>query len=445
MTGLSAALVGFSLNAVAQEIPADFDLDAANNNFAEFFDDGLYDQAAVAATQALWTARINFGEESIEAALAQVNLANAQQKTGDHAAAIDSYEKSIRRLEAVEGIVSPKLVNPLMGLAASQNAMGAYDRGLITYQRALRLNHVDNGLYNEAQLPIRDGLTETYLALGDKSDADFQQEIQVVIMQQEYGNNTDKVLPAMYKLANWYQRSNQPDKQAYQYQKAVQLIREETFKNNPDQIQALRELSKTYYRMNMPSESMRLLKQSYRLNAEAAEPDPLLAADINVQIGDFYNLFGSPKDASKHYKMAWNTLSGIEGQDSLLEEYFGRPVFLEGPVLPDVYPAKTSMARMYMENPQMFGEGYLMAEYDVDDRGRVENVRIIESDPPSLMDRRMRSSLARQRYRPKIVNGEMASAEGERLTHNFNYELGADKREQKQEKLMRPGQLMLNP
>ena len=43
-----------------------------------------------------------------------------------------------------------------------------------------------------------------------------QQEIQVVILQQEYGNDTEKIIPAMFKLAKWYGRTNQPEKQAYQ-------------------------------------------------------------------------------------------------------------------------------------------------------------------------------------------------------------------------------------
>jgi tetratricopeptide (TPR) repeat protein len=431
----------------AQDAPAEFDLNEANENSADFFTAGRDDQSTVAATRALWTARINYGEESIEAALAQIRLANAQQKSGDHPAAVDSFEQSIRRIEAVDGIVSPKLVTPLMGLAASQNALGAFDRGLISYQRALRLNHVDNGLYNEQQLPIRDQLTETYMALGEQDDAEFQQEIQVVILQQEYGNNPEKVIPAMYKLAGWYGRTNQPQKQAHQYQTAVKMIREQTDKNSPDQIEALRELSKIYFHMNMPAESMRTLKRAYRFNAEASEPDPVLAADIEIQIGDFYNLFGNRNNARRYYKIAWDRLDALGGKEELLDNYFGSPVMLEGPALPDVYPMNSSTAELLVQQPQRFREGYVMAEFNVEADGRVRKIRIIESAPASLIDKRVRIVLARQRYRPRFIAGEALASNGERLRHQFNYELQRNQNDDDKdgERLTRPGLLELTP
>jgi tetratricopeptide (TPR) repeat protein len=430
-----------------QDAPATFDLNEANENSADFFSNGRNDQTTVTATRALWTARVNYGEESIEAALAQIKVANAQQKSADHPAAVDSFEQSIRRIEAVEGIVSPKLVSPLMGLAASLNTLGAFDRGLITYQRALRLNHVDNGLYNEQQLPIRDRLTETYMALGEQDDAEFQQEIQVVILQQEYGNNPDKVIPAMYKLAGWYQRTNQPQKQAYQYQTAVRMIREQADKDSPNQIEALRELSKIYFRMNMPAESMRTLKRAYRLNAEASEPDPVLAADIEIQIGDFYSLFGNRNNARQYYKNAWNRLDALGGKEELLDNYFGRPVMLEGPAFPDVYPMNSSTAEMLVQQPERFREGYVMAEFNVEANGRVRDIRIIESAPAALIDKRVRIVLARQRYRPRFVAGEPIASNGERFRHPFNYAQQHDQNDDDKagERLTRPGLLERTP
>ncbi|MGI9292073.1 MAG: energy transducer TonB [Gammaproteobacteria bacterium] len=411
------------------------------SDFDAFFEDGLYRPTEGNASQELWNARINFGEESVEAALAQINLAKAQQQKADYPAAIDNFEIGIRRIEAAEGIVSPLLVEPLMGLAASNNAMGAYDRGLVNYERALRLNHVDLGLYNDQQLPIRDELTETYLALGAQADAEFQQEIQLVILQQEFGADMDRVIPAFYKLAGWYERTNQPQKQAYQYQQAVRMIREQTDKNSPNQIEALRELSRTYYKMNMPAESMRMLKRAYRINTEAEEPDPLLAADIQVEIGDFYSLFGSRKDSVQHYQTAWNMLTTAEDQEELRDSYFSEPIFLQGPPLPTLYPVSPATRNLFQEQPNLFAEGFAIAEYDVDASGRVRNVRIIESEPAKLIDKKFRLSLTRQRYRPRLVDGAPVRTTGEQVRIAFNYEKQSNKAEKegKPERLKRPG------
>jgi TonB family protein len=426
---------------LADEFADDFALDEAITSFSDFYEDGLYRQAAVAATRALWLARINHGDESIEAALAQINLANAQARSGDHEAAVDSYERSIRRIEAMEGIVSPRLVVPLTGLGVSNNALGFYDRGLAAYHRALRLHHVESGLYNEDQMPIRDGLSETYMALGDLSDAEFQQEVQVTIMQQEYGNNIEKVLPPMFKLADWYKRTNQPAKEAYQYQTVARLVQNHADKNSPDQIEALRKLSDVYRRMNMPNESLRLLKRSVRLNAEAEEPDPLLAADIQVQLGDFYNLFGSRREARRYYLAAWNALDELGEQEVLLEEYFGAPVNLEGPPLPDVYPANSATVQRYLQQPNLFLDGYVTAKFDVNADGRVKDVRIIESEPSSLIDKKVSRALARQHYRPRIVDGKLTITTDEKLRHQFNYEPERDQEDNESDagRLERPG------
>ena len=420
---LLLALFCMPVFGLTQGPPQALDLDTANENDGDFFADDLSQQATIAATRALWSARINFGEESIEAALAQLKLGYAQQKSADHPAAIDSFQQSIRRIEAAEGIVSPRLVKPLMGLATSQNVIGAFDRGLVNYQRALRLNHVEHGLYNEQQLPIRDGLTETYLSLGDQSNAEFEQKIQPMILQQEYGPDPQRLLPAFFKLAGWYERTNQPQKQAYQYQTAVRMIRNEMAdKDSPAQITALLELANVYLRMDMYVESLQLLKRSYRLNAEADQPDPRLAAHIQVKIGDFYTIFGQRNNAREHYMLAWKVLNELGNEETLIAEYFGNPIVLQGPALPDIYPTNASTAKLFVQQPEQFQEGYVMAEYDVDATGRVRNVRIIESAPSALIDKKLRISLSQQLFRPRVINGEMAATNGERLYHLFSYE-----------------------
>jgi tetratricopeptide (TPR) repeat protein len=417
-------------------------LDQAHAHFLELFDAGLYPEAKIAGSQVLEITRWTYGNASLEAALAQINLATVQSRTGEYETAVENYTNSIAIIEKVEGIISPRLINPLMGLASAYNATGAYDLGLLTYERTLRINHVELGLQNEQQMPIRDGLTESFVALGKLKKADFQQKVQVAITRKEYGENSEQILPSIYKLANWYRRTNQPEQEAYQYQTAVRLIRENTDKQSPAQIDALRNLAVVYQRVNMPAESMRLLKRAYRLNAEAAEPDPLLAADIQVQVGDFYNLFGSRRDAQRYYVGAWNTLEQLGDQEVLLEEYFGIPVNLQGADLPDVYPDSSSTITRFRENPNKFMSGYVTAEYDIDASGRVENIRIIESYPADLLDKRVRMTLSRQNYRPRMLDGVPVATQAEQLQHEFNYEIQPDEGDDKGEeggRIERPG------
>jgi TonB family protein len=417
-------------------------LAVAEARFLEYYEDGLYSQATVAANQVLQLAREIYGDDSLETSRALINLATVQSQNGEYPAAIQNLETSIRLIENAEGIISTTLLNPLMGLGAAQNAVGEHGRSLQTYERALRINHVDQGLQNADQMSIRDGLTETYLALDELGDANFQQEIQVSIAIREHADDPVNVIPSMYKLADWYRRSGQHELEVVQYQSAVRVIRSNLGKNSTEEIKALRELSTVYTNMNMPATAIRLLNTAYEINADQDTPDPLLAADIYLQMGDFYNLFGSRKEARQNYISAWETLAKQESEvaGEKLADYFSAPIALEGPPPPETYPPNSRTRRLLLNNPAQFYDGYVTAEFDIDADGRVRNILIIESSPENLLDKRVKSALARFRYRPQMTDGIPVQINGERLRHQFKYmPEQTDIDEDEPERLERPG------
>ncbi|MCP4000954.1 MAG: tetratricopeptide repeat protein [Gammaproteobacteria bacterium] len=423
MSGLLFSAVHAETNDFSETGSLNIDpLNQAQAHFLKLLNDGLYDEAVVAARQTLEISRWTYGNNSLEAALAQINLATSQSYTHDYKTAIDNYQSSIAIIEAIEGIISPRLINPLMGLAAAYNASGLHNLALLAYERSLRVNHVELGLQNEQQMPIRDGLTESYIALGNQRKAGRQQEVQLTIIKNEYGENSERLLPAIYKLAKWYQRTNQPEQEAYQYRSALRLIQNNTNKQSPEQVDVLRNLAALYQRNNMPAETLRLLKRSYRINAEADGPDPLLAADIQVQIGDAYNFFGERRNSQRYYVDAWNTLEQLGDQEALLEEYFAVPVHLGNAQLAEIYPSNLKTMTHYQENPDKFENGYITARFDIDTNGQVKNIRIIESYPSGLLEKHLRMKLSRQKFRPQIMDGIPVETKDEQLQHQFKYE-----------------------
>lgn len=392
----------------------------AQARFLGYFNDGLYQQALTAAEQTVRLATRIYGADSLETALTLINLANAQYRTNDLMAARQNYQASINLIEEHEGIVSPRLINPLMGLGATHNAIGDYDRGLRAYERALRVNHVELGLKNIEQMEIRDGMTESYIGLGDAEDANFQQETQARIIRDEYGDDLEKLLPAVYKLAEWYRRSGQPDKETLLLQNAVRTVKQAVGDDSTMQIKALRDMASAYQRMDMPAECLRALKRALRISKETEPADQLLTADILVEIGDFYNGFGDLRDARKYYLLAWEILE-TEQAIGAQEKYFATPVNIWSVQLPDVYPMNSKTKALYVEDPDRFINGQVLAQYDIDDFGRVDNITIIESDPTGLIDKRVRYLLTRYFYRPRIVAGEPLVTEAIALTHRFSY------------------------
>jgi len=410
-----------AVTAAEAQAELETELAAAQERFLDYFADELYNRARASAEQTLRLARELHGESSMETALALTNLATAQSRLGKQEQALNNYNASIAIIEDLRGRVAPALVNPMLGLAATENALGAYNRGLKTYQRALRINHVNQGLNNLEQMKIRDGLTESYTGLGEIEKASFQQEVQLRIYTEEFPGDVDRLVPALYKLAEWYGRSNQPEEQMYLLQRAVTSIRKDSGKNSVEQIEALRRVAATYQQLNMPNESIRTIKKALRLNDESPDRDPALSADIRIELGDFYNGFGSLRDARRSYTEAWRILDTEVDDPDLLQQYFGQPVNLWQIELPPVFPAKSKTREQFVEQPELFAEGYLLASFVVDENGRVDDITIIEADPAEMLEKRVKYLLDRYKYRPRFVDGVPVSTDNLFIRHRFNY------------------------
>ena len=57
-------------------------------------------------------------------------------------------------------------------------------------------------------------------------------------------------------------------------------------------------------------------------------------------------------------------------------------------------------------------EGYVILEFDVDTTGSVDNVSVIESDPPDVFDKSAVSAARQFKYTPKYVNGQPVRVKG---------------------------------
>lgn len=67
-------------------------------------------------------------------------------------------------------------------------------------------------------------------------------------------------------------------------------------------------------------------------------------------------------------------------------------------------------------------EGYVIVELTVTEQGTVENVKVIEADPPGYFERSAEQAALKFKYKPKVVNGEPIPVEGVRYMFSFNLE-----------------------
>ena len=91
--------------------------------------------------------RVN-GLDSHDSAKAITNLGIAQHNNRDYESALRNFMASIDIVERIDDNLSPALINPLQGLAATHAAIGRPDLARLAYQRAVHVSHVNEGPHN---------------------------------------------------------------------------------------------------------------------------------------------------------------------------------------------------------------------------------------------------------------------------------------------------------
>ena len=436
----------------------------AHRQFLKLYDDGNYKQSIFFAAEVVDLTREIFGNRSIELAGPMINLANVYRNSGDTQSAQARYSAAIEIIEDNNGILSAELINPLIGLGATYNDAGLHELGLRAYQNALHVNHVNGGFYNFEQIPVRNGLTESYRGLEELGKANFQQTVQVSIYKREYGQNNPAILPAMYKLADWYHRTAQFEKEQSIYSSVERIIKRSGGKIDPLLVKAYRRYGEWYCRQERQeldegigagtqhsqrsTRSLAISKLKKAIEINDAQPEPNIArrGDLLVALGDCYITFGHSRRAVASYSEAWQTFAADpELYGERLEAHFSKPKCVYCKVIPATYP-KSSRGRDTEKNSNIFGDGIVMARYTVSDRGRVKDVEIIESDPPDLLDDKVASALRNSYFRPEFQDGLPVSKPDMIYRHEFKYDkttvrVSDEKKSDQQERLPNPNEL----
>lgn len=375
-----------------------------------------YEEAAEAARDVVRLTEKEFGANSIELGAPLDNLATTLMLKGDLIDAEQNYQRSIAIIKQNEGQLSPRLINPYVGLGSTYNRSGLHEKAEEAFNTALRLNNVNEGFYNLEQMKIRDGLTETHIGLEEIEEANFHQEVQLEIYQRRLGQNNPETAPAMYKLARWYERSGQMDSSRYMYQRAQQLIRKSYGKESLEMVAALEGLAGTFERQGLVSESAGSLKKALKIIEAQPEVDRPKQADLLVRLGDLYGSSGRYDTAIAYYERGWQALSLESGFEDLRAALFSEPVRITGLGWRNLRYAPGDVSDW-----NLLSDGYVLVRYDVNAKGRVEDVVVIESEPSGIMDRRVAETLRRSYYRPRFADGVAVLSEDLLYRHDFRY------------------------
>jgi tetratricopeptide (TPR) repeat protein len=387
----------------------------AHERFLFLHDQERYQEASAAALEVVQLTREEFGADHIKMVTPLVNLAITQAKNRDLPAAEANFKESIAIIEKREGVLSPRLINPLSGLGSAYNRAGLYEQGIVALERALLINHVNEGLYNFEQFKIQDGLTDSYSGMNALDDATFYQTAQVEISQRKLGVDHPGVANALYKLARWHELTNNTQEAMLAYRRADRILRNAGGDNNTARVEALQGIAHIFERQAQPSSTASTLKKALAIIDSQPEPDLLERAKILVSLGDLYTRQGKFESSESNYAEAWRDLSRDNKYLDQRDEYFAQPVRVSGGTFSRIEFNSRGKPDSSLK------DGFVLISYTVTEKGRAKQIKVIESEPPGLMDGSIISTYKRSSYRPRRVEGDAVPSTNRSSRHDFKY------------------------
>lgn len=398
--------------------------------YKQLMGEGIYDEADNVAKRVVTLAIEVTGARSDETAKALTNLGIVQHRNRQFDAAQQNFSAAIDIIEDLEDRLNGRLVNPLKGLGAAQLEGGRPDLAVRTFDRAVHITHVNEGPHNTEQIEILESLAETSLRLGSVEDARLYHDQIYALNQRRYESDQLALVPALMRRASWQHRAGYIVDEQATYRRAIRIIEDHASKTDLRLIEPLTKLGQSYFYTDM-HEDMGLhhnpvtgeiyFKRALRIAEDNPRADWRTLADARLALGDYYMMQGMQTRSRKLYGETWEMLSGSDAKLAHRDELLGRPAPLNEEVLPQYVGDGQPNPLLVAEDAYL--EGSVTATFEVNSRGRVVDLKIVEAIPPEFedMQRDVQRELRGRLYRPRYQNAEPVDTLDEVFTHMFYY------------------------
>ena len=295
------------------------------------------------------------------------------------------YLEAVQTLEAQGGAYDAALSEQLLGLGAAYQASGRHAEAAEALSRAAHITRVNEGLYSTSDLPILERLIESYSALGewDGVGTSYQQMFQ--IHRRNYGESDERMLPALQRLSAWHLSAylgdigedpiNHLEAARNLYTSSLGILEAKPPGSDPRLTEALREkaIVDYYLASYVPSGGGGV---SFSAGPASAQ-----------QAGPAYALLGFTSGrealekvvALRQQDPAASALArgqaAADSSNAAVNQIFGHPIAL--PVLPQGL-ATLADANLGAGSAQ----GIITVMFAVNERGLVEDIRIVGQEPP---------------------------------------------------------------
>ena len=400
------------------------------NVFERLMAAGEYASAVETGKRLVVLALAESGPASLDYGKALTALATAQQETGDFEAARDNFTAAIRVIEGSTDRLDAELIDPLHALGRTNLEAERPDDAADALERAVHVSQVNAGPQNLGQVELLDDLSEAYYQLGDFKQADALQRYSVGLHQRVYHEDDDsRLVPALYRRAYWLNRMGMFMREQAVYAQIIRIIERADGRRSLDLIPALTALARTFVyspEKDAKAQGERRLRRAISIARENEEAPVPMYADTEISLGDYYNLLGERTGARRAYKRAWELLDVDDLElAAIRDERFAQPTPLNNQ---SVRPEETQFSESVAEFNEQYASGteagYVSVAYDVSRRGRVRNVRVVESVPAGLRDEEAVRWVKRFVFRPRFEDGAAVETPDQLYRYEFRYRSG---------------------
>jgi tetratricopeptide (TPR) repeat protein len=376
---------------------------------------------------------------------------------------INQFNLSIQQHESDGGAWNSALFETLSGLGNLQQQLQNHTEALGTFDRAMQISRINNGLHTADQLPIVGEIIESHLAMGNWEQADIYYDYLFYIQHKAFGSSDPRIIPVLTELGKWNMRAfsigfgdslglrlstaqiafntayrlldahfGRSDERftpflhniaSSAYQTAINpglindIDRPDYLMEQDDFRRLLNEEGSSVPRGFEPGEMALLEIIAFH---EQAGSSPRQLAQAKADLADWYLIFGRRRDAETVYLETWNFLGEQENGTQLQQELFATAI----PI-----PTYDSTPRLInyrgSERPD---RGQLQADYgdftfEVSRLGEVRRVQIADEETAenSGQLQRVARELRRNNFRPVLQDGVPVTTENNRVRVRFWY------------------------
>jgi tetratricopeptide (TPR) repeat protein len=331
-------------------------------------------------------------------------------------------------------------------------ASGHHEEAVPVLQRALALQRSQYGLFAVRQQDTLKLLATSLTALNRLPDAQELMIYRVRVAEKNYGEGDVRNVSAVCELGDWFAETGKTPEARMTFLMAFDIVKTQRSQHDLMVVEPLRGIARTYMRRQSYPESWLYpptapqcsapgggCPRSKRMDAEGRRivmlrkllPEgedalkralTLLESDAGapvetrvetlIQLGDWYQIKGSRREALNYYGQAWQLIRTTPDLPRSTAKAFDVPLRV-------FYPTPQIVAYVPPAEAQEVQLHYVQVEFAVGADGSVSGARITDQDTSERYARDILDAVKASRFRPKFVAGQPVATTGVSYRETF--------------------------